>query len=60
MVAIPEPLAVAVTPAPTIFNVEILFCVPTSIPSSYIVNPVIAFAGAALTQSIPVSVDDKI
>ena len=59
MVAIPEPLAVAVTPAPTIFRAEILFAVPTSIPSSYMVRPVIAPAGAALTQSSPVPVDDN-
>ena len=46
----PTPDAVAVILDPTKLNCETLLAVPTIVPSSLIVKPVIAPAGAAVTQ----------
>ena len=44
------PLAVAVTAAPTKFNLDTVFAVPTSVPSSNIVIPFTNVAGVSSCQ----------
>ena len=44
------PLAVAVTAAPTKFNLDTVFAVPTNVPSSNIVIPFTNVAGVSSCQ----------
>jgi hypothetical protein len=59
VIVAPAPDAVAVRFPLTKLILEILFAVPTIEPSSLIVRPVIASAGAASTQSTPLPVEIK-